>query len=52
MRLTPDGATLYESAGRMLAEAARVRLLLGGEVPGAPVIGEFVAQQEFAVVVR
>jgi selenide,water dikinase len=27
-------------------------LLLGGEVPGAPVIGEFVAQQEFAVVVR
>jgi LysR family nitrogen assimilation transcriptional regulator len=31
VRLTPDGATLYESAGRMLAEAARVRLLLGGE---------------------
>lgn len=30
VRLTPDGATLYESAGRMLAEAARVRLLLGG----------------------
>ena len=27
-------------------------LLLGGEVPGAPVIGEFVEQQEFAVVVR
>ncbi len=31
VRLTPDGATLYESAGRMLAEAARVRLLLGGD---------------------
>jgi selenide,water dikinase len=27
-------------------------LLLGGEVPGAPVIGEFVPQQEFVVVVR
>jgi len=27
-------------------------LLLAGEVPGAPVIGEFVAQQESAVVVR
>ena len=31
VRLTQDGATLYESAGRMLAEAARVRLLLGGD---------------------
>ncbi|MCZ2495171.1 LysR family transcriptional regulator [Xylophilus sp. Kf1] len=30
VRLTQDGATLYESAGRMLAEAARVRSLLGG----------------------
>jgi selenide,water dikinase len=27
-------------------------LLLAGEVPGAPVIGEFVAAGEFAVVVR
>jgi LysR family nitrogen assimilation transcriptional regulator len=36
VRLTPDGATLYESAGRMLAEAARVRLLLGGEGADQP----------------
>ncbi|WPB58305.1 LysR family transcriptional regulator [Xylophilus sp. GOD-11R] len=28
VRLTQDGATLYESAGRMLAEATRVRLAL------------------------
>jgi selenide, water dikinase len=27
-------------------------LLLGGEVPGAPVIGEFVERGEFVVVVR
>ena len=31
VRLTQGGATLYESARRMLAEAARVRLQLGGD---------------------
>jgi len=34
VRLTQDGATLYESARRMLAEAARVKQQLGGGAAG------------------
>ncbi|CAN5353397.1 LysR substrate-binding domain-containing protein [soil metagenome] len=34
VRLTQDGATLYESARRMLAESARVRAQLGGRHGG------------------
>ena len=40
VRLTQDGATLYESAGRMLAEAARVRRALdaNGTDPASTVV--------------
>ena len=42
VRLTPAGVTLYESAQRMLAEAARVRQLLASrpaDSPAAVVLG-------------
>ncbi|MEU2350030.1 selenide, water dikinase SelD [Modestobacter sp. NPDC049651] len=48
-----DLSAIAEDEALLLADAQTSGgLLLGGEVPGAPVIGEFVAQQEFAVVVR
>jgi selenide,water dikinase len=48
-----DLSAVSEDEALLLADAQTSGgLLLGGEVPGAPVIGEFVAQQEFAVVVR
>jgi selenide, water dikinase len=48
-----DLSAVGEDDALLLADAQTSGgLLLGGEVPGAPVIGEFVARQEFAVVVR
>ena len=48
-----DLTAVGEDDALLLADAQTSGgLLLGGEVPGAPVIGEFVAPQEFAVVVR
>jgi selenide,water dikinase len=48
-----DLSAVSEDEALLLADAQTSGgLLLGGEVPGAPVIGEFVEQQEFAVVVR
>jgi len=48
-----DLTAVGEDDALLLADAQTSGgLLLGGEVPGAPVIGEFVAPQESAVVVR
>ncbi|MQA34125.1 selenide, water dikinase SelD [Modestobacter roseus] len=48
-----DLSAVGEEEALLLADAQTSGgLLLGGEVLGAPVIGEFVEQQEFAVVVR
>ena len=48
-----DLSAVDEVEALLLADAQTSGgLLLGGEVPGAPVIGEFVDEQEFAVVVR
>ncbi|WP_138733104.1 selenide, water dikinase SelD [Modestobacter excelsi] len=48
-----DLSAVDEVEALLLADAQTSGgLLLGGEVSGAPVIGEFVAEQEFAVVVR
>jgi selenide,water dikinase len=48
-----DLSAVGEEEALLLADAQTSGgLLLAGEVPGAPVIGEFVAPQEFAVVVR
>jgi selenide, water dikinase len=48
-----DLSAVDEAEALLLADAQTSGgLLLGGEVPGVPVIGEFVAEQEFAVVVR
>ncbi|MGY2081209.1 selenide, water dikinase SelD [Modestobacter sp. SYSU DS0657] len=48
-----DLSAVSEDEALLLADAQTSGgLLLGGEVLGAPVIGEFVEQQEFAVVVR
>ena len=48
-----DLSAVDEVEALLLADAQTSGgLLLGGKVPGAPVIGEFVPEQEFAVVVR
>ncbi|WP_163509633.1 selenide, water dikinase SelD [Fodinicola acaciae] len=48
-----DLSTVDESEALLLADAQTSGgLLLAGEVPGAPVIGELVERQEFVVVVR
>ncbi|WP_222268586.1 selenide, water dikinase SelD [Modestobacter marinus] len=48
-----DLSAVDEHEGLLLADAQTSGgLLLGGEVPGAPVIGEFVPRQEHVVVVR
>jgi selenide,water dikinase len=48
-----DLSAVSEDEALLLADAQTSGgLLLGGEIPGAPVIGEFVEQQEFAVVIR
>jgi selenide,water dikinase len=48
-----DLSAVDEVEALLLADAQTSGgLLLGGEVPGAPVIGEFVPEQESAVVVR
>ncbi|MGY1858465.1 selenide, water dikinase SelD [Modestobacter sp. SYSU DS0290] len=48
-----DLSAVGEDEALLLADAQTSGgLLLGGEVLGAPVIGEFVEQQEFAVIVR
>ena len=48
-----DLSDVTEDEALLLADAQTSGgLLLGGEVPGAPVIGEFVPRQEFVVVVR
>jgi selenide,water dikinase len=48
-----DLSAVAEDEALLLADAQTSGgLLLGGEVPGAPVIGEFIEQQEFAVIVR
>ena len=46
-------AGVDEDEALLLADAQTSGgLLLGGEIPGAPVIGEFVPRGEFVVVVR
>ena len=48
-----DPAVRAAWAALLLADAQTSGgLLLGGEVPGAPVIGEFVPRGEFVVIVR
>jgi selenide,water dikinase len=48
-----DLSAVDEDEALLLADAQTSGgLLLSGEVPGAPVIGEFVARQEFSVIVR
>jgi selenide,water dikinase len=48
-----DLSAVSEDEALLLADAQTSGgLLLGGEVPGAPVIGEFVPQTEFTVIVR
>jgi selenide,water dikinase len=48
-----DLSAVAEDEALLLADAQTSGgLLLGGEVPGAPVIGEFVERGEFVVVVR
>jgi selenide, water dikinase len=48
-----DLSAVSEGEALLLADAQTSGgLLLGGEVPGAPVIGEFVPRGEYVVVVR
>jgi selenide,water dikinase len=48
-----DLSSVPEGEALLLADAQTSGgLLLGGEIPGAPVIGEFVPPAEFVVVVR
>jgi selenide,water dikinase len=48
-----DLSVVGEDEALLLADAQTSGgLLLGGEVPGAPVIGEFVPRGEYVVVVR
>jgi selenide,water dikinase len=48
-----DLSAVSEEEALLLADAQTSGgLLLGGEIPGAPVIGEFVERGEFVVVVR
>jgi selenide,water dikinase len=48
-----DLSAVDEAEALLLADAQTSGgLLLGGEVPGAPVIGEFVPRREAVVVVR
>ena len=53
VRAHTDLSAVSEDEALLLADAQTSGgLLLAGEVPGAPVIGEFVPQQEFVLVVR
>ncbi|MBW8767856.1 MAG: selenide, water dikinase SelD, partial [Geodermatophilales bacterium] len=48
-----DLSALSEDEALLLADAQTSGgLLLGGEIPGAPVIGEFVPRGEYVVIVR
>jgi selenide,water dikinase len=48
-----DLSAVSEDEALLLADAQTSGgLLLAGEIPGAPVIGEFIEQQEFVVIVR